>query len=104
MTNKPPLFKGLNIRIPIIIPMKGRGFINQRSGSCANYRVLGKPSKRFLSRSPSDKEMHNYPKLPRGTPFGLGLSVFRVLGVAHGSIVETLGSLSCCPCMPRLQH
>ena len=29
MINKPPSFKGLNIRIPTIIPMKGRGFINQ---------------------------------------------------------------------------
>ena len=32
MINKPPPFKGLNIRIPIIIPMKGRGFINQGLG------------------------------------------------------------------------
>ena len=27
MINKPPPFKGLNIRIPIIIPIKGRGFL-----------------------------------------------------------------------------
>ena len=27
MINNPPPFKGLNIRIPIIIPIKGRGFI-----------------------------------------------------------------------------
>ena len=31
MINKPPPFKGLNIRIPIIIPIGGRGFINQGS-------------------------------------------------------------------------
>ena len=31
MTNTPPHFKGLNIRIPIIIPIKGRGFIHQGS-------------------------------------------------------------------------
>ena len=31
MINKPPPFKGLNIRIPIVIPIKGRGFINQGS-------------------------------------------------------------------------
>ena len=31
MMNKPPPFKGLNIRIVIIIPTKGRGFINQGS-------------------------------------------------------------------------
>ena len=32
MINNPPFFKGLNMRIPIIIPIKGRGFINQGSG------------------------------------------------------------------------
>ena len=31
MINKPPPFKGLNIKIPIIIPIKGRGFINKGS-------------------------------------------------------------------------
>ena len=31
MINKPPPFKGLHIRIPIIIPIKGRGFINHGS-------------------------------------------------------------------------
>ena len=38
MINKPPPFKGLPIRIPIIIPIKGRGFINQGSG----FRGWGK--------------------------------------------------------------
>ena len=32
MINKPSPFKGLNIRIPSIIPVKGRGGINQGSG------------------------------------------------------------------------
>ena len=32
MIDKPPPFEDLNIRIPIIIPIKGRGFINQGSG------------------------------------------------------------------------
>ena len=32
MINKPPPFKGLNIRIPIVTPIKGRGFINHGSG------------------------------------------------------------------------
>ena len=32
MINKPPPFKGLNIRIPIITPLNERGFINQESG------------------------------------------------------------------------
>ena len=32
MINEPPPFKGLIIRILIIIPIKGKGFINQGSG------------------------------------------------------------------------
>ena len=36
MINQPPPFKGLNIRIPIIIPIKGRGFIHQ--GSTLSHR------------------------------------------------------------------
>ena len=32
MISKPPPFKGLNIRILIISPTKGREFINQGSG------------------------------------------------------------------------
>ena len=31
MINESPPFKGPNIRIPIIIPIKGRGLINQGS-------------------------------------------------------------------------
>ena len=31
MINKPPPFQGLNCRIPILIPIKGRGFLNQGS-------------------------------------------------------------------------
>ena len=31
MINKPPPFKRLDTRIPIIVPIKGRGFINQGS-------------------------------------------------------------------------
>ena len=30
LIHTPPPFKGLNVRIPIIIPSKGRGLINQR--------------------------------------------------------------------------
>ena len=43
MINKPPPFKGLNIRIPIITPIKGRGFINQESG----VPISGDSSKMF---------------------------------------------------------
>ena len=46
MINNPPPFKGLNIRLPTRIPIRGRGFINQGStlqysvgqkGSCPNH-------------------------------------------------------------------
>ena len=36
---KPPPFKSLHIRIPIIIPIKGRGFINH--GSTLGLQGLG---------------------------------------------------------------
>ena len=39
MINEPPPLKGLNIRIPIISPIKGRGFANQ--GSTLGFRGLG---------------------------------------------------------------
>ena len=32
MIHKPPPFKGLNTRIPSMIPTKGRGFVNHGSG------------------------------------------------------------------------
>ena len=46
MINKPPHFKGLNIRIRISIPIRGRGFINQRSGLLSLERV---PSNRAFN-------------------------------------------------------
>ena len=39
LINTPPPFKDVNIRIPIIIPIKGRGFINLES--TLRLRVLG---------------------------------------------------------------
>ena len=39
MINEPLPFKGLNIRIPIIILIKGRGFVNQGSGLLQECRV-----------------------------------------------------------------
>ena len=44
MINKPPPFKDLSFRIPIIIPIKGRGFINHGlavSGSGFGIKGLG---------------------------------------------------------------
>ena len=35
--NKPLPFKGLNVRNPNIIPIKGRGFINQGSGLTSSH-------------------------------------------------------------------
>ena len=40
MINKPPPFKGLNIRIPIIVPVQGRGFVNQGSTFTLNPKPL----------------------------------------------------------------
>ena len=34
-------FKGLNIRIPIMIPIKGRGFLNQGSTLGFGFRAAG---------------------------------------------------------------
>ena len=47
MINKPPPFKGLNIRIPIIIPFKGRVSFNH--GSRVWFWVQG--SKNFMLRN-----------------------------------------------------
>ena len=35
----PPPFKGLNIKIPTLIPIKGRGFISHGSGSGGPLKV-----------------------------------------------------------------
>ena len=40
MVQKPPPFKGLNIRILIINPIKGRGFINHGSGLGVSRNML----------------------------------------------------------------
>ena len=40
MIHTPRPFKGLNIRIPVIIPTKGRWFINQGSGLLTVIRIV----------------------------------------------------------------
>ena len=40
MINKPPLFKDLNIRIPVIIPIMGKGFINHGFGLYSSVGTL----------------------------------------------------------------
>ena len=45
MISKNLPFKGLNSRIPIKIPMRGRGFINQGSGEgLFSTATVGRPS------------------------------------------------------------
>ena len=41
MINKPPPFKGLNMRIPTIIPIKGRGCINHGSTLLDAFTFFG---------------------------------------------------------------
>ena len=50
MMNQPPHFKGLNIKVfSFVIPIKGRGFINQES--TLEYRLWGLGSKGFLGEA-----------------------------------------------------
>ena len=73
MINKPPPFKGLHIRITMIIPIKGRRCINQASGlglECRGFRltvflcpILHKKQTLF-SNNPEKK-----PILPKGLGF-----------------------------------
>ena len=59
--HEPPPFNCLNIRIPTILPFKGRGFINNHS-STFQFRVLGcKPKP--------------YPKAPGAIWGGLRLGI-----------------------------
>ena len=53
MINKPPRFKGLDIRIPTVIPVNGRGFIDQGSGLLhkKNLFLLGE-RKRYSNELP----------------------------------------------------
>ena len=41
MIIKLPLFKGLHIRIPIIIPIKGRGLLIRGLHEGVEFRILG---------------------------------------------------------------
>ena len=74
MIDKPPPFKGLNIRIPIIILVKGKGFVDPNSepetlktltletqnpgsglrGSGLGFRVPSIPVKKTLEEDPRD--------------------------------------------------
>ena len=61
MIDKPPPFQGLKIGIPAIIPVKGRGFINQGSGLLgiaaeAFEKASHDPEPRFLPAQPPAKK------------------------------------------------
>ena len=68
MINNPPAFKGLSIRIPLIIPVNGRGFINQASGLTQDLLEAFQESKRLLVicspflGHPTDKSALNWQK------------------------------------------
>ena len=84
MINRAPLFKDLNIWIPSIIPIKGRGFINQGSGLSQNIQ----PS--------SPKVRYSRYRIIREPLQGLGFRVkgfiiAMIVGIihyCHGSIVD----------------
>ena len=49
MINNPLLFKGLNIRIPIIIPIKGRGFTHKGVYIAYYFTYLRGPGKHCVN-------------------------------------------------------
>ena len=85
--NKPPPFKGLNIRIPTTIPTKGREFINRGSGlhsSRALRNSLQDLVTNIMDLSESDKRKKSaVPSQPpkqkaccgQGSDLGLGFRV-----------------------------
>ena len=74
MINKPPPFKGRNIRIPIIMPTKGRGFINHGSG-------LSKQDPRFHFCAARLVEPWNREAMASGEALRLDASYGQGLGV-----------------------
>ena len=73
MINKPPPIKDLSIRIPIIIPIKGRGFINQGLG-------LGEEGLAVLTLAVHRNGGNGSHSIPQAAPenHSSGLSGFRV--------------------------
>ena len=70
MINKPPPVKGLNIRSLIIIPIKGRGFINRKS-----VRMVLPPSLKAPDQRPANVQASKSLK-----PFIFILRVFISVG------------------------
>ena len=56
MINRPSPFKGLKIRIPITIPIKGRGFINHGFGLEMSKRLFLRASRCSDLKSSADCE------------------------------------------------
>ena len=60
LLKRPPPFKGLDIRIPIIIPIKGRGFVNQGSGLGFRFQISTlQSSTEILSLKPRSAKTPN---------------------------------------------
>ena len=70
MINKPPPFTDLNIRIPIIIPIKGRGFIHHGSGLGRNVQETNRLGRvldfRVARRKPRVLNVHGHSLAGRG--------------------------------------
>ena len=79
MIDKPPSFKCLNIRIPTIIPIKGRGFINHGS-TLSMRRGLVKPKHKTV-RNPAPSLINNAVSV--STILSKMLLGFRVQGLGY---------------------
>ena len=75
MINSPPPLKGLNIRIPILIPVNRSGFINQGSRlynhftSQSPMEPLNAMQKPYMPLEPNTLSAKGFPKI-RGTLCG----------------------------------
>ena len=71
MIDRPPPFQGLKIGIPAIIPVKGRGFINQGSGLLVGIaaeafeKASHDPEPRFLPARPPAKRILKFRKVQK---------------------------------------
>ena len=81
MINEPPPFKGLNIRIPIMIPIKGRGCINQGSWLACRERFAFKTLACLRSKVSSPGTSNKYEAEERPCS---GTARIRLLDFFHG--------------------
>ena len=121
MNNKPPPFKGLNSRIPIILPTKGRGgFVNQGStlgfDSCLRalagqgpgpityllvksfFQGTDRTSEIFFLRDPHKIPAYIFLSVFTWTPQAPCANIFVLAGRAKRRIDETTWHSSQDPC------